>query len=149
MKQIYMTAANRWKKKRSFGMGKKYMISNIFLIHFFSLKNKILIDSVTDVKNGCIYSSVQMLGMCYLVQRVARWRQLMLEVIHNTCLVGLTQTVKRCNKNWESALGIKKNQKVNAEHISIYKCLLVVAFPCIWGFWGKIFVESTPTCTFV
>ena len=29
------------------------------------------------------------------------------------------------------------------------ECLLVVAFPCILGFSGKIFVESTLTRTFV
>ena len=81
MKLIYMTAANKWEKKRSFGMGEKYRLQTFFLFLFYIFRVWRQIERATDVMNDCIDASVQMFRMFYLVQR---WRRLMLEVIHNT-----------------------------------------------------------------
>ena len=142
MKLIYMTAANRWEKKRSFGMGEKYRFQIFFSFFFFtSSEFEEQVERATDVMNECIDACVQMLWIFYLVKRAARWRQLMLEVIHNTYLVGLTQTVKRWNKNWERALGILENQKTIVEHIHAYWWWLFLAYEG----WGGRFLLNQPT----
>ena len=59
------------RKEKIIWHGEKVHNFNFFFFFTFS-EFKEQIESVTDVKNDCIDSSVQMLGMCYLVRRVAR-----------------------------------------------------------------------------
>ena len=138
MKLIYLTAAKGWEKKRSLGMGEKYMISNN-LFYIFRVwrtnrkddrcnewKYRFFCSNVMDVLLSAESCKMKPVNVCSYPQHISRW--------FDTDCQEVKQELRKCFRYFR-----KSKDKGRA-----YKCLLVVAFPCIWGFWGKILLNQPP-----
>ena len=122
---MYMTAGNRWEKKRSFGMGKKYMISNnlfyIFRVWRTSRKDdscnewlyRFFCWNVIDVLFSAERCKMKTVNVGSYPQHIARW--------FDTDCQEVKQELRKCFRYF-------RKSKTNAEHIKAYWWWLFLAY---------------------